>query len=185
MEFQFVGQNIDLTQSLKDYAKKRASKLEKYVSGGPDQIIQTRIKLNVQAERQIADIQVNADGKFFEGRATSPDLYASIDQAVDKLGRQMRKFHDQQTSHRKKNNRGPEHRMASKIFELEDEEEDGDTKIIRRKTFTAKPMTAEEAVLQMDTLDYNFFVFTNQVTDDINVVYEREDGSYGLIETHS
>jgi len=141
----------------------------------------------VENERQIANIQVTANGEFFEGEASSPDLYASIDRAVDKLGQQLRKYHDKLTNHRKTNNTSANREIASKVFRLDGDSEDGDQEpeIQRRRTYMAKPMTVEEAVLQMDSLDYDFFVFTNQVTSDVNVVYRREEGDYGLIEAQT
>jgi putative sigma-54 modulation protein len=186
MEFQFVGQHMDLTDTLKTYAKKRVGKLEKFFPDRPDQEIHARVKLRVENERQIADLQINGDGEFFEGQASSPDMYASIDRAVDKLGQQLRKYHDKLTNHRKTNNTNINREIASKVFQFEDaESDDGEPVIKRRRTYTAKPMTVEEAVLQMESLDYDFFVFTNQVTNDVNVVYQREDGDYGLIEAES
>lgn len=188
MDFQFVGQHIDLTDSLKAYARKRVGKLEKFFPDRPDQEISARVKLRVEHERQIADLQLNGDGEFFEGQASSPDMYASIDRAVDKLGQQLRKYHDKLTNHRKTNNVSANREIASKIFQMKDENgqsEDNEPRVIRRNTYQAKPMTVEEAVLQMNSLEYDFFVFTNQVTNDVNVVYKREDGDYGLIEAES
>lgn len=184
MEFQFVGENMDLSDTLKGYARKRVSKLEKFFPEREDQVIRTRVKLRVEGERQIADIQVNGNGEFFEGTASSPDMYASIDLSVDKLGRQLRKYHEQMTNHRKKNNtRRARREIASKIVEMGKDEEEPEPRIIRRQTFTVKPMSTDEAVLQLESLDYDFLVFTNQVTSEVNVLYEREDGNYGLIET--
>lgn len=189
MDFQFVGQKVDLTDTLKAYARKRVGKLEKFFPDRPDQEITARVKLRVENERQIADLQLNGDGEFFEGKASSPDLYASIDRAVDKLGQQLRKYHDKLTNHRKTNNVNTNREIASKILEFEEEQngetEESEPRVIRRNTYQAKPMTVEEAVLQMNSLDYDFFVFTNQVTNDVNVVYKREDGDYGLIEAES
>jgi putative sigma-54 modulation protein len=186
MEFKFVGQKVDLTDSLKQYAQKRVSKLEKYFPEREDQEIEARVKMNIQAERQIAEIQINGNGNFFEGKAETPDLYASIDGAVEKLGRQLRSFHDRMTNHRKKNNEKLNQKMASRVFRLDEEEQDdGEAVTIERQTFTAKPMSTEEAVLQMESRDFNFFVFTNHITEDINVVYKRDDGTYGLIEAES
>ncbi len=182
MDFQFVGQNIELTDALRKYAKKRVSKLLKYFSDEPDKVIQAVIKMNVEHERQTAEIQLKGMGEFFEGRATTPDMYASVDGAVDKLARQLRTYHDRITDHRKKDLNGPNRELASKIFELDEDEDDGQPQIIKRDVFTAKPMSVEEAVLQMENMNFNFFVFTNQVTEDINVVYQREDENYGLIE---
>ncbi|MFB6344969.1 MAG: ribosome hibernation-promoting factor, HPF/YfiA family [bacterium] len=191
MDFQFVGRRIELTDSLKNYARKRVGKLSKFFPDRPDQEITARVKLEVQNERQIAELQLNGDGEFFEGTASSPDMYASIDRAVDKLGQQLRKYHDKLTNHRKTNNVSTNREIASKILQMDEENgeasktEESEPRVIRRNTYTAKPMTVEEAVLQMNSLDYDFFVFTNQVTNDINVVYNREDGDYGLIEAES
>ncbi len=186
MEFQFVGQHLDLTEALKSYARKRVGKLEKFFPDRPDQELHSRVKLRVESERQIAELQVTGDGEFFEGTASSPDMYASIDQAVDKLGRQLRKYHEKLTNHRKTNTTNFKREVASKVLQLDDEENgDSEPEIKRRRTFTAKPMTVDEAVLQLESFDYDFFVFTNQVTDDVNVIYRREEGNYGLIEAES
>lgn len=182
MDFQFVGQNIELTDSLKNYARKRTGKLLKYLGQQPDKVVTAQVKMEVEQERQVVDIQLNGIGEFFEGRAVTPDMYSSIDKAVDKLARQLRRYHDRITDHRKKDLNGPNRKMASKVFELDEDEEDSESEIIRRQTLEAKPMAVEEAVLQMENRDYNFFVFTNQVTEDINVVYHRQDGNYGVIE---
>lgn len=184
MDFQFVGQNIELTDPLKKYAKKRVGKLIKYFAHGPDKVVNTIVKMEVEGERQIAEIQLNGLGKFFEGKSTTEDMYSSIDEAVDKLARQLRQYHDRMTDHRKKDLNGPNREMASKIIEMEEgDEAERNPRIIQRQVMTAKPMTVDEAVLQMEKFRYNFFVFTNQVTEDINVIYQRGDKNYGLIET--
>jgi putative sigma-54 modulation protein len=186
MDFQFVGEHMDLTETLKSYARKRVGKLEKFFPERKDQEIHSRVKLRVENERQIADLQVTGNGEFFEGSASSPDMYASIDQAVDKLGQQLRKYHDKMTNHRKTNNQSAKREIASKVFQIDGEDSDEtEPKIKRRRTYTAKPMTVEEAVLQMNSLEYDFFVFTNQVTSEVNVVYRRDDGEYGLIEAQN
>ena len=183
MDFQFVGQNIELTDPLKKYAKKRVKKLIKYFPLEPDKVVNAIVKMDVEGERQIAEIQLNGVGKFFEGRSTTQDMYSAIDEAVDKLARQLRQYHDRMTDHRKKDLNGPNREMASKVIEMGEDDDEPSSSIIRRSILTAKPMTVEEAVLQLESLDYNFFVFTNQVTEDVNVVYQRGENSYGLIET--
>ncbi len=183
VEYQFVGQNFELTEALKNYARKRTEKLLKYLRNEKDLELEIRVKMEVEAERQKVDLQLSGLGDFLEGVSETPDMYASIDKAVDRLSRQLRRYHDRQTDHRKKDLNGPNRELASKVFSLDEGDEEGDSRIIHRQILTAKPMSVEEAVLQMDSLDYNFFVFTNQVTDDINVVYRRNDGNYGVIET--
>lgn len=183
MEYQFSGQNIQLTESIKNYAVDRIDKLEKYVPNLDEKDLQAQVSFKVNNERQKVQVQLRGLSKFFKAEAETPDLYASIDRVVDKLGRQLRDHRERVTDHRSEDGRDTKRRFASKIFSLDQEKEDGEPEIIRRKTFNAKPMSAEEAVLQMNSLGYRFFVFTNRVTGDTNVVYEREDGNYGLIES--
>ncbi len=185
MDFQFSGQNVDLTEPLKEYAAKRIGKLRKFIpdSEQEEKEIHARVSFKVEGERQGVQVQLRGVGKFFKAESETPDLYASIDQVVDKLGRQLREHRERVTDHRKGESRKPQKLFASKVFRLDEEEEDGEPEIIRRETFNAKPMSPEEAVLQMKSLGYRFFVFTNRITDDINVVYERPDGNYGLIES--
>lgn len=173
MKFTIVGKNIALTDALKDTVERKLGKLDKYLN--PD--AQVHATLSVQKNRQTIEVTIPSAGMLLRGEEVTEDMYASIDNVVEKLERQIRK-------HKTK----LEKRMHESALRFSDitplePETDNEPKIVRTKKFAFKPMDAEEAVLQMDLLGHNFFVFMNSDTNEVNVVYKRKDGNYGLIES--
>lgn len=180
MELQVKGRNVDLTPSLKDYAEKRLSKLDRHLNGS------TRAELELIGERnpsiganQVAEATVWTGGAVLRAHEAAHDMKAAIDLLVDKLDRQAQKLHD-------KRRRGPaRHRkhMGDDTLASDPEiPESAETEIVKTKQFAVKPMTPEESVLQLELIGHDFFVFQNADTNDVNVVYRRRDGNHGLIE---
>ena len=179
MELQVKGRNVDLTPSLKDYAEKRLSKLDRHLNGS------TRVELELIGERnpsiganQVAEGTVWTGGAVLRAREAAHDTKAAIDLLVDKLDRQAQKLHD-------KRRRGPaRHRkhQGDDAMATEPEMPADDAPIVKTKQFAVKPMTPDEAVLQLELIGHDFFVFQNAETDGVNVLYRRRDGGYGLIE---
>jgi putative sigma-54 modulation protein len=176
MNVQITAKNLELTNALKDYVEKKLAKIEKYF----DYVLDISVVLEVQKNVHTAEILVNAKGVFLKGLERSEDLYASIDLAVDKIERQLSKYKE------KLKEKIPNELTTAGTFKLnifETESFDEDTpKIIISKEMPAKPMNIEEAVMQMNLLNKNFFVFKNAQTNDVNVVYKRDDGNIGLIQ---
>ena len=176
MRLQVKGKNVDVTDSLRDYALQKLGKLEKHLND------QARLELELQVEKnpsisenQVAEATVWTKGPVLRARESSSDMKASIDLLVDKLERQARRYRD-------KRRRGPHgnHDYVPEGTPVIPSEET--PVIVKTKQFAIKPMTPEEAVLQLELIGHDFFVFQNADTDDVNVLYRRRDGNYGLIE---
>jgi len=178
MNYNIRGKNIEVTKSIREYVEKKISKLNKYFDTPPASDV--HVNLSVYNDEQKIEVTIPMPNLLLRAEEQHADLYAAIDLVVDKLERQIRK-------HKTKVNRKFRQKgIRDFIFtepETEEEKNDKDKiEIVRVKRFDLKPMDSEEAVLQMDMLGHNFFVFTNAETNDINVVYKRKDGKYGLIE---
>ena len=176
MNVQITAKNLELTNALKDYVEKKLLRIEKYF----DYVLDINVVLEIQKNVHTAEILVNAKGVFLKGLEKSEDLYASIDLAIDKIERQLAKYKE------KLKDKVTNEALGSDVFKLnifETESFDEDTpKIIISKEMPAKPMNIEEAIMQMNLLNKNFFVFKNAQTNDVNVVYKRDDGNIGLIQ---
>jgi ribosome hibernation promoting factor len=181
MEVTVKGRNISVTEALERYAFEKVVRVRKFfddehsVSRAEVELIHERNPSI--SEREVAEATLFINGAVLKAREASEDMYASIDRMSDKLERQVRRYRGRQIDrwHGQLKNHvsEPEHVVV---------EEEVEAKIVRTKQFQMKPMSAEEAVLQMELLGHDFFVFTSADTGDINVVYRRRDGNYGLIE---
>lgn len=196
MQIVVTGKNIRLTPALKEYAEKKLSAIKKYF----DHIIEVDVTLSVdevkdQSRSKVCEVTVWANGIVIRGKKASEDLYASIDMVADKIERQVKKYKDKQRDlPRRQINK--EARMAiHSVISLQSKndkekestnEESSDAKqkprIVRSGTFPMKPMFADEAAQQLELLKQGFFVFSNAETNQINVIYKRSDGNFGLIE---
>jgi len=165
------GRNIDLTQAMKDYVNKKIKRLEKYL----EEPINIQVVLTIEKFRQIAEVSISSKSGNFYGSEESHDIYASIDMVVDKLERQVR---------RKKEKLQHKNREAIpvELSQFEEEEYVETPQVVETKRFAMKPMSLEEAILQMELSDEGFMVFLNANTNQVNVLYKRKDGHYGLIE---
>ena len=184
MKIMTYGKNIDVTPSLKDYAKEKVSKLEKYFEGEP---MEVQITFEVEKERHIVEVTAYVNGIILRGEEETGDMYASIDGVIEKVERQIHKYKTR--IHRKfieKRQEFKEEFKEERTEELlknrEEDEDEFDPEVVRTKRFAMKPMGVKEAIMQMDLLNHDFFVFSNADTEEVNVVYKRKDGNYGLIE---
>ena len=173
MKLNFTGKNMEVTEALKDITEKKLGKLDKYFQKDAE----GNVTYSVERNRKIIEVTINLPGTILRAEEATDDMYASIDKAVDVLERQIRKH---RTKLQKRYNNGETIRFEN-IISLA-EEDDDKPKIVKTKRFDMKPMNVEEAVLQMELLRHNFFIFMNADSDDLNVVYKRKDGNYGLIE---
>ena len=176
MNINVRGKNIEATPALVDYANKKLGKLEKLF----DKKAEVQVVLSVIREDHIVEVTVNLNGLIMRGEESTGDMYASIDMVVEKLERQFEKFKTRMNkSLRKRGTRKISEQYAAQEAEQRSETEPG---VVKTKRFPLKPMSVEEAILQMDLLGHNFFVFANSENESINVIYRRKDGDYGLIE---
>jgi len=179
VRLQVKGKNVELSQALKDYAQKRVGKLEKHLNDS------ARVELELASERnpsigasQIAEGTIWTKGPVIRAQERSHDMKASIDLLVDKLERQAQRLHDK----RRKNHGRSHHPPPPEAPVTLGEEAEEASPIVKTKQFEVKPMSAEEAVLQLELIGHDFFMFLNADTDSVNVVYRRREGGYGLIE---
>lgn len=174
MKVNIFAKNIPLTDAIRSYSEKKVSKLSKYFD---DTDIQ--INLEIQKNIHIAEVFIDAKGMFLKGIDRSEDLYASIDLAIDKIEKQVVKYKDKLRS-RKVYEHRPEDSLSMDVYNT-DTIHDNQPDIIVSKSIPAKPMDIDEAVMQMNLLNKNFFVFRSSENNDISVVYKRDDGNIGLI----
>lgn len=170
------GKNIEVTSALRNVVEKKVSKLEKYFKPH----IEAHATLSVEKNRQIIEITIHFGGVILRAEEVHDDMYAAIDIAVDKLEGQIRK---QKTKLQKKYHEDSlRFQSIPDVKETRDDEDSDEARIVKTKKFAIKPMSAEEAVLQMELIGHSFFVYQDAESSDVNVVYRRKDGNYGLIE---
>ena len=178
MEVTVKGRNISVTESLERYAFEKVERLRKFFD---DERSVSRAEVELIHERnpsisepEVAEATLFINATVLKAREASEDMYASIDRMSDKLERQVRRYRGRQIDrwHGQLKGRSPEPEPV-----VAGQDEEVEAKIVRTKQFQMKPMSAEEAVLQMELLDHDFFVFTSADTGDINVVYRRRNGN--------
>ena len=179
MKYIIRGENIEVTDPIREYVEKKIDKLKRYFETTPTSDV--HVNLSVYNDEQQIEVTIPMTDLLLRAEEEHTDLYAAIDLVVDKLERQIRKYKTK--VNRKSRQKGaPKHIFAEMEKEAAEDELEDDIEIVRTKRFNLKPMDSEEAVLQMDMLGHAFFVFTNAETNHTNVVYRRKDGKYGLIE---
>jgi putative sigma-54 modulation protein len=180
MNFNIRGENIQITEALRDYVVKKVGRLERFF----DNPTPTEVYVTLRVLRGSGTIEVTIPltGVIIRAEETDDDMYAAIDLVAEKLERQIRKYKTKLSRKLRADVGSKAMVRGAEPVALLDDEEDVKIDIVRTKRFNLKPMDAEEAVMQMDMLGHNFFVFQNSETNDVNVVYRRNDGRYGLIE---
>ena len=176
MKIIISGKKLDLTDRIKTAIEEKIGKLERYLHP------ETEVKVTVSAKKATQKIEVTIipiSGPIIRAEDSEENLYAAIDVVYDKLKKQIRRYKNKlQDKHKSK-----EESIRFQVDDSYDEEDDSlDIVIERRKKFDMKPMSPEEAVLQMELIEHGFYMFRNIDSDEISIVYKREDGGYGLIE---
>ena len=174
MKYIIIGKNIDVTPGLREAVEHKLGKLERYFT--PDTEI--HVTLSVQKEHQKIEVTIPVKGGIIRSEQVSSDMYVSIDLVEEVIERQLRKY---------KNKLNARHQegggFKKEFFDSENAvEDDNEIKIVRTKKFGFKPMYPEDACVQMELLGHDFYVFCNAETDEVNVVYRRKNGTFGLIE---
>jgi putative sigma-54 modulation protein len=171
MKITVNGRHLELTPALKSYAEEKIKKFERYSSD----ISEATVTLSIEKYRHKAEVLFKANGMLIQAESVTGEIYSSIDEVTEKLDRQVKRYKEKSLAQRKGSVRNPEDET-----ELSSPDEGG--RIIKNKRFELKPMGSDEAAMQMDLLDKSFFVFINDMSGDINVIYRRQDGNFGLIE---
>jgi putative sigma-54 modulation protein len=175
------GKHLEITEAIRDYAEKKVGKIKRYF----DNIMEVDITLSVEhtkseGDKHIADVLIFANGTKIKASATDISLYASIDEVVDVLENQVTKYKEKLRDNRHKGSEKLVLKRSAQIAASEELAED--VKKIVTTHLAAKPMSVEEAVLQMEAMNNDFYTFMNHETEEMNVVYRRKDGEYGHIE---
>ena len=177
MVFNIRGSKLEVTEAIKAYIEKRIGRLDKYFENPGE--MKANVLVHPSGVSQVVEVTIPAPKVILRAEDRDKDLYTAIDGVVEKLERQIRK-NKTKMKHKIHNERFT---FMNMDFDITEEEENKNT-IIKRKQVDVKPMGEEEAVLQMDLLGHDFFVFKNAEDGHIAVVYKRKDNNYGIIETH-
>jgi putative sigma-54 modulation protein len=175
MQVSVTFRHMEPSEALKGYVVERTSKLTKYI----DKPMESQATLSVEKFRQIAELIVNVNGIRIAGQESHEDMYAAIDLVMEKIERQVKKYRDKIRRH--KPLQGKEIRWRREIYDQESFEEDREPAVIRSEHYFVKPMSVDEAAMQMNLSQQEFLVFNNAGTQTVNVIYRRKDGNYGLI----
>ena len=176
MRITISGKNLDITEGLRSAVEEKLSRLEKYFT--PDTIV--NVTLSVTKKRhQKMEVTIPVKGHIIRAEQESDDMYITIDLVEEVIEAQLKKYRQKLVSQQQ--GAGS---FRQEFLEAESVEEE-EVKIIRSKKFGMKPMFPEDACVQMELLGHTFFVFRNAETDEVNVVYKRKDGNYGLIEAEN
>lgn len=182
MRYNIRGENVEITQPMEEYIKTKIEKLSRYFN---EEINATsHVKVKVYNNEQIVEITIPMTELTLRTEVSNYDFYASVDVAVDKLERQIRKYKTK-INRKFREKESMKHFFNNKAFEGVQARKDNDddaVEIVKTKRLSLKPMDVEEAILQMQLLDHSFFVFRNSDTNEVNTVYKRKDGRFGLIE---
>ncbi len=177
MKYNIIGRKVNLRDNFKERVYKKLGKFEKIYSDDAE----ATVTVTVEKNRQKVEVMIRDGGMLYRAESTALEMNDALDSVVDILGGQIRK---------NKTKLGKKLKAESfeEAFAADDTEEelaDEDYAVVRRKTFTVKPMGVEEAILQMNMIGHEFFMFRNAGSGEINVVYKRKDGTYGLLEPQS
>jgi putative sigma-54 modulation protein len=187
MQMNITFRHIDPIDSLKNYAREKVERVNKYL----DRATEATVVLSMERHLHHADIRIHSGTYLLRGREKSEDMYASIDLAMDKIERQLKRYKEKLKSHHGRERVHHRHELVEQlkirhqVFEAEPESvavEPQPKKVVKANEFLVRPMSVDEALMQMDLMNNDFFVFTNSTSMEMNVVYNRKDGTIGLIE---
>ena len=180
MNFNIRGENLEITPALREHVEKKVGKLEKYFDNLRSDV---NVKMSVKSTEQRVEITIPMPKLVLRAEETHTDMYAAVDLVIEKLERQIRK-HKTKVNRKFRSADSVKYMFKNDLEPLaqEDFQDEDELEVVRTKRFDLKPMDAEEAILQMDMLGHNFFVFSSSINGSTSVVYKRRDGKYGLIE---
>lgn len=187
MQLNITFRQLDPIDSLKNYAREKVERVNKYL----DKAGEAHVVLSLERHLHHADISIHSGSFLLRGKEKSEDMYASIDLAMDKIEKQLKRYKEKLKQHhgRDRVHHGQDTlerlKVRHQVFEGNAqvaEVVESAQKVVKTNEFLLKPMATEEAIMQMDLMNNDFYVFTNSTTMEMNVVYHRKDGTVGLIE---
>jgi len=176
MKCKIRGEKIKATAAIQEYIETKLSRLDKYFK---ETDVEANVLIRIRGNKQIIEVTIPYDKYTLRSEERQDDLYAAIDLVIDKLEGQIRKTKTKLKKQVKKNDE-----FFNFDYELTKEEKT-ESKVVKRKTLEMKPMDEEEAILELELLGHDFFIYKDANTNEVNVLYRRKDGNYGLIETNN
>lgn len=176
--FTIRGKNVEITPALRDYVEKRIGKVTRYFK----EVGEISVLLSVSKDRQKVEVTVPVQGVLLRGQEVTENMYTSIDLVIEKIDRQIRK-HKTKMQRRFRDGTLLDEAFAAAPFAATVQDDENEFAVVKKKRFTVRPMDVQEAIMQMNLLNHDFFVYRDADTETVNVVYRRGDGKYGLIES--
>lgn len=175
MKITLRGKNIEITEAIEEKVSEKLSKLDKYFIVSEN--VEAKVLVRTYPYGQKIEVTIPTEYVLLRAEVVDQDLYNAIDLVIDKLEGQIRKYKT------RLNRKSKDNKLAFNLASIEPLEEEEEEVLVKTKTITPKPMDMEEAIMQMELIGHSFFVYRDTETDAISIVYRRNDGDYGLIET--
>ena len=175
MKITLRGKNIEITEAIEEKVGEKLSKLDKYFIVSEN--VEAKVLVRTYPYGQKIEVTIPTEYVLLRAEVVDQDLYNAIDLVIDKLEGQIRKYKT------RLNRKSKDNKLAFNLASIEPLEEEEEDVLVKTKTITPKPMDMEEAIMQMELIGHSFFVYCDTETDAISIVYRRNDGDYGLIET--
>lgn len=175
MKITLRGKNIEITEAIEEKVSEKLSKLDKYFIVSEN--VEAKVLVRTYPYGQKIEVTIPTEYVLLRAEVVDQDLYNAIDLVIDKLEGQIRKYKT------RLNRKSKDNKLAFNLASIEPLEEEEEDVLVKTKTITPKPMDMEEAIMQMELIGHSFFVYRDTETDVISIVYRRNDGDYGLIET--
>ena len=183
MDITIQGRNVEVSESLRGTVEEKLSRLVRFLDGMERAEVRFHEERNPRiAEKEVCEVTMHGHGHVVRARAAAADSHAAVDRVVDKLEHRIEKLKGKLADRSHPRRHGSVESQGARSTDGNDEEDEGQSRIVRTKQFAIKPMTPEEAALQMELLSHDFFLFTNADTSAAAVVYRRKDGQIGLID---
>ena len=175
MKITLRGKNIEITEAIEEKVSEKLSKLDKYFIVSEN--VEAKVLVRTYPYGQKIEVTIPTEYVLLRAEVVDQDLYNAIDLVIGKLEGQIRKYKT------RLNRKSKDNKLAFNLASIEPLEEEEEDVLVKTKTITPKPMDMEEAIMQMELIGHSFFVYRDTETDAISIVYRRNDGDYGLIET--
>jgi len=180
MNISFTFRNTDAEDWLKDYADKKLAKIQKYI----DKPIDAQVILSVEKFRSVAEIKLLTKGIKLNGKEEAKEMALAIDKVVDKIERQIKKYKEKIRNHKDSTPKSEDMDLTETSYEDEHEDE-GQPRIVKTRRVVLKPMSVDDAMLEIEESKKNFIIYRDSFSEEVNLIYRRDDGNYALIEAGS
>ena len=181
MKISIRGDKVEVTDAIKNYVEEKLEKIDKYLDS-PEEV-EAKVLIRILKDGQKVEVTIPLKNFILRAEEKQDDVYAAVDVLVNNIERQIRKNKTKLQSQSIKNYKNERNFAMNVLDEIDDDLEENKFKIVKRKEVEAKPMSEEEAILQMELIGHDFYLFKNQDTMKPTLVYKRKDNQYGIIET--